>query len=120
MSLSRRRAWFSCTSRPVSCSRRRRWWPGSTTRVVRRSTCPSGSAGVVDQLHLVDVEAQLVEAADPLVDAPLLPRPEHLDGGQLVPQGVVAAAQVLGDRRRVGAGVVVGQGWRRPTSRTAP
>ncbi|CPU64070.1 Uncharacterised protein [Mycobacteroides abscessus] len=30
-SLSRRRAWFSCTSRPVSRSRRREWCPASTT-----------------------------------------------------------------------------------------
>src|SRR3954454_11238133 len=44
MSLSIRRAWFSCASRPVSRSSRCLWWPGSTTCGSRFSRYPSGVA----------------------------------------------------------------------------
>ena len=71
MSLSSRRAWFSWASSPVRANSSRRWWPGSATRVV--SLQPAAAARVVDQLDLVDVEAELVEPADPLGDpVPLL------------------------------------------------
>ena len=52
--------------------------------------------------QLVDVEAELVEPADPLVDAPPVSGLEALDAGQLLPQLLVAQHDVLGDLDGVG------------------
>ena len=43
MSLSRRRAWFSCVRRPVSAASRGPWKPFSTTRGVSRRREPVAS-----------------------------------------------------------------------------
>ena len=55
-----------------------------------------------DQLHLVGVEAELVEPAQPLRDpVTLVIRAEQLLAGQLVPQALVAPGQLGGDLQRV-------------------
>src|SRR3954447_10619552 len=92
MSASNRRAWFSCTSRPVRANSARRWWPGSATPVRSRSRLPA--ARVVDQFHLVDVEPELVEPPDPFGDAEALLAPrDDLLAGELPPQVAVPAGQ---------------------------
>jgi len=55
-----------------------------------------------DQLDLVGVEAELVEPVQPFGDpAPLVLGAQDLLAGQLLPQGLVAASQLLGDLERV-------------------
>jgi hypothetical protein len=55
-----------------------------------------------DELDLVGVEAELVEPVQPLGDpAPLIPGIQDLLAGELLPQGLVARAQLLGDLERV-------------------
>ena len=85
MSLSSRRAWFSCDVQagpgeqqpPVVAGLGH---PGAQAQ-------PAAAAAVVDQLDLVDVEAQLVEPADPLGDpVALLVAAARPPRGQLVPQ----------------------------------
>ena len=54
--------------------------------------------GVLD-LHLGDVEAEVVEPADAAVDVVVLARRVHRRAGQLLPQLVVAGADLLAERR---------------------
>lgn len=78
----------------------RLWWPASTTL---------GWIWIVVLVEirrhreLIDVEAELVEPADPLVDAPAVAPLEALDTGQLGPEFAIARDDRLGDRDRVGA-----------------
>ena len=58
----------------------------------------AAAACVADELHLLDVEAELVEPAQPVVDAVGLVRPEHVLARQLRPQRLVAAQHL---RRRL-------------------
>ena len=81
-----RRAWFSCASRPVSRSRRWRWWPGSTTC---GSSEPVAAVGRVED-DLLDVEAELVQPVQALVELVPLVGAERLLARQLVPERAVA------------------------------
>ena len=56
---------------------------------------------VGDDIQLGDVEAEVVEAADPLVDAVALAGVEGLRPEQLVPQRRVALDDLVGDLDRV-------------------
>src|SRR5829696_3438543 len=57
-----------------------------------------------DDLHLGDVEPEVLEAPDPLVDLPGLIGIEDFGAGDLPPEVVVAGLQVLGHRPRVDVG----------------
>ena len=81
------------------CSRRR-WCPGSTTCGLSRRLWPPASP---DELHLLDVEAELVEAAQALVDAVGLVGPEDVLARQLRPQRLVAARHLGGRLDRIEA-----------------
>ena len=102
MSLSRRRAWRSPASIPVlrnsfleSCPDLRD--PGLEPQLV--------AVTGADQLDLVGVEAELVEPAQALGDpVPLLVGLQDLLAGQLLPQRLVPAPELLGDLHRVHVG----------------
>ena len=68
-------------------SSRCRWWPGSTTCGSSRSLYPPGRCV---QLDLFDVEAEIVQAVQPLVDLVPLVGAERLLARQLVPERGVA------------------------------
>ena len=59
---------------------------------------------VGDDLHLADVESEVMEPADPLLDLPHLVGRELLDRGQLAPQVRIAGLDVVGDGERVDVG----------------
>ena len=101
-SFSSLRAWFSSASRPVSRSSWRWWWPASTTFGTKVTVSPFERA--LD-LHLGDVEAEVVQPADPAVDVVVLAR--RVDGlaGQLLPQAAVARADLQAELDRVHRGV---------------
>ena len=93
MSSSSRRAWFSCASRPVSLSSRRRKWPGlDDLRADPQAVAVVGRL----ELDLLDVEAALVQPLQPLLEPVALVGAEVLLGHQLVPDALV----LRGDLRR--------------------
>ena len=61
------------------------------------------AARIADELDLLDVEAELVEAAQALVDAVGLVGPEHVLARQLGPQRLVAARHLGGRLDRIQA-----------------
>src|SRR4028118_1579879 len=101
--LSRRRGWASSTSGPggvvaprgvggldVEAGQRAR-----LAAVVSRLHDPGVHAEaralrLAEDVHLVDVEAELVEGLQPLLHAPQLVAPERADLGERIPEGAVA------------------------------
>ena len=93
-SLSSRRAWFSCASRPGE--------PEQAAPVVARLDDlrlepQPDLAAVADELDLLDVEAERVQALQPLLERAAVAGREDLVVGQLCPELLVARADVLGE-----------------------
>ena len=87
MSLSRRRAWASSTSRPVSDWSSRRWWPSSTALGWIRIRSPSKS---VTMSSSVDVEARSLSRSIRSWIRHISSASNSSSAGELVPQLVVA------------------------------
>ena len=102
MSLSRRLAWRSPASIPVRRNSFLESCPVSATRVFSRSLLPSP---VLISSNLVRVEAELVEPAQAVGDpVALLLGFQDLLAGQLLPQRLVPAPELLGDLQRLHVG----------------
>ena len=99
MSLSSLRAWFSPASIPVRRNSFRAKCPDSATRVRSRSLFPCG-VGISSTSSAS--KPSLLSRVQPLGDpAPLVLGAQDLLAGELLPQGLVALAQLLGDLERV-------------------